>query len=173
MAANTPLACAVAVSVPFDLARVADHMEHGWARMYQRHLVRSLCLSLRIKMKTVSLDVGIKPHDVALIRTFRDFDNQVTAPLNGFRDAADYYQRSSSRPWLRHIATPTRIVQAKNDPLIPADVIPQADEVSATVQLDITPQGGHVGFVAGSRPWRPIYWLEQRIPNFIAAYLDC
>ena len=62
-------------------------------------------------------------------------------------------------------------MQAQNDPFIPADVIPQADEVSALVQLDITSQGGHVGFVAGSRPWRPIYWLEQRIPSFLAVHL--
>ncbi len=171
--ANTPLACAVAVSVPFDLAKAIDYMERGWARMYQRHMVRSLSAALRLKMKTVSLDLDIKPHDVSLIRTFRDFDNQVTAPLHGFRNASDYYQRSSCRPWLRHIATPTLIVQAQNDPFIPADVIPQADEVSALVQLDITSQGGHVGFVAGSRPWRPIYWLEQRIPSFLAVHLDC
>ena len=46
------------------------------------------------------------------LTTFRQFDDQVTAPLHGFRDVDDYYQRSSSRQFIKHIRCPTLILQA-------------------------------------------------------------
>ena len=101
----------------------------------------------------------------------RDFDHCFTAPLHGFRSAEDYYNESSSRQYLRFIQVPTLLLHAKDDPFMTEDVIPASDELSPHVHLELTDAGGHVGFVAGKYPWRPVYWLEERAPQFFSEYL--
>jgi hypothetical protein len=59
------------------------------------------------------------------------------------------------------------ILHAKDDPFMSEDVIPGNDELSSHITLEVTESGGHVGFVTGKYPWRPEYWLEQRIPDFL------
>jgi predicted alpha/beta-fold hydrolase len=51
------------------------------------------------------------------------------------------------------------------------DVIPSEEEISSHVRLEVTDYGGHVGFVTGKYPWRPRYWLEERVPNFLREHL--
>lgn len=77
------------------------------------------------------------------------FDDAVTAPLHGFANAADYYKKSSSRQYLGNIQIPTLIIHAYNDPFTDPASLPNANEVSATTTLEITDQGGHVGFTSG------------------------
>ncbi len=101
------------------------------------------------------------------LRTFWDFDGRITAPLHGFVDAQDYYRRSSSRYFLGDIRVPTLIIQAADDPFVFAHSVPTADELSASTTLELQEKGGHVGFVEGS-PRRPAYYLERRIPQWLA-----
>jgi predicted alpha/beta-fold hydrolase len=100
------------------------------------------------------------------MRTFWDFDGRVTAPLNGFVDAEDYYRRASSRYFLGEICTPTLIIQAADDPFVFPHSLPQADELSACTQFELQARGGHVGFVDGSFR-QPGYYLERRIPQWL------
>ena len=167
--ASAPLAAAVAVSVPFLLARAADRLETGFARLYQWELLYSLRRALALKRRRVHLPLLVDP---ARLKCMRDFDDHVTAPLHGFRDAAHYYAEASSRPYLRHIRVPTLLIQARDDPFMTPDVIPAPEELPACVTLELQAHGGHVGFVAGNWPWRPRYWLEERVPEFLHAYLD-
>ncbi len=112
--------------------------------------------------------------DASFLRTlknFRDYDENFTAPLHGFRDAKEYYAVTSSRQYLRHIQVPTLILHAKDDPFMTSDVIPTMEELSPSVHLEVTENGGHVGFVSGVVPWRPIYWLEERAPQFFREHL--
>jgi predicted alpha/beta-fold hydrolase len=102
------------------------------------------------------------------MRTFWDFDGRVTAPLNGFIDAEDYYRRASSRYFLGEIRTPTLIIQAADDPFVFPHSLPQTNELSACTQLELQTKGGHVGFVDGSFR-QPGYYLERRIPQWLAA----
>jgi len=104
-------------------------------------------------------------------RTFREFDAAATAPLHGFRDADDYYARSSSAAFLGAVRTPTLLIHAEDDPFLPPEVIPRAT-VGANPRLRslFTHAGGHVGFVAGP-PWARCYWAETRAAAFVAEHL--
>ena len=161
--ANAPLDGAVAVSVPFDLARCADRLERGCSRLYRRVLVRDLHRSMRRKFESWPAS----PIDLDRLSewsTFREFDEHVTAPLHGFCGADDYYRRSSSGPYVARIRIPTLIVQAMNDPFMPPSILPP---LSPAVQLEAPAHGGHAGFVSGAVPGRPRYWLDERVPAFV------
>jgi predicted alpha/beta-fold hydrolase len=101
------------------------------------------------------------------IKSFWEYDNQVVAKLYGFKNAHDYYAQSSSRQFLKKITVPTLLIQAKDDPFMTTDVIPNTNELASCVKLELTQNGGHVGFITGKNPFRPVYWLEQRIVTFL------
>lgn len=167
------LRAAVAVSVPFDLAVAADTMTKGAAKMYQWYLLRRLRQQLKHKF-THKKPQGTLPIPIARLkklRRFWDFDDAVTAPLHGFVDAHDYYARSSSRQYLQHITVPTLIIHAKDDPFMSPEAIPEPCELAPAVSLEITPAGGHVGFISGKFPGKPVYWLEQRIKTFLESIM--
>jgi predicted alpha/beta-fold hydrolase len=164
-----PVRTAVAVSVPFDLDRAARRLEQGLSRIYQRYLLNKLRRSVKAKMHTHAMPVSLKRLDA--LDTFRKFDNEVTAPLHGFRDVDDYYGRSSSRQYLHAITTPTLILHAADDPFIPEAAIPTDGELGPGVTLELSRCGGHVGFVGSSRPFVARYWLETRICAHLREYL--
>lgn len=160
---NNPLQRAVAVSVPFDLAQAADRLETGLSRLYQDHLLRSLKRSYARKFAGMPSPIEV---ELDSLQTFRDFDDAVTAPLHGFRGVDHYYGESSSRPYLRHIRTPTRIIHSLDDPFMFPRTAPGPHETSEAVDLVLTEKGGHVGFIGGT-PWKPVYWHEEKIVEFL------
>lgn len=163
------LDAAVAISVPFDLAAGAAKLERGLSRLYQWWLVRALQQKIRTKFGKLASPIPLD--NLENLNTFRRFDHAVTAPLHGFRDADDYYRHSSSRRYLYHIRVPALLLQAADDPFLPESAIPDAPELSPSVRLELSSTGGHVGFVGGRYPWRPIYWLEHRIPEFLSGFI--
>ena len=165
-----PVRCAVAVSVPFDLGNIADRLERGFSRTYQWWLLRSLHASA-VRKARLGL-IPSEPEEVFALRSFRAYDDRITAPLHGFAGVDDYYTRASSRQYLKGIATPTLIVHALDDPFMTPDAAPRQDELSPSVEFDLSPHGGHVGFISGALPWRPRYWLEERIPDYLGGYLN-
>ena len=165
--ADNPLQAAVAVSVPFELAKAAKRMNCGFSKLYQWRLLRSLQKKFQRKIKQQSMPLSSLP----AFKTLRDFDDQVTAPLHGFKDADDYYTQSSSRQYLGKIKVPTLLIQAKDDPFMTADLLPTKSELSPQVIFQLLDKGGHVGFVTGCAPWNAQYWLEKRAPEFLKDYL--
>jgi predicted alpha/beta-fold hydrolase len=163
--AANPLAAAVAAGVPFDLAASADALSRGAARIYQRHLVACLVRSYRAKAHL--LDVA--PHEWRAMRTFRDVDARLTAPLNGFASVDDYYARASSGPRLGGIRIPTLITGAADDPFVPAATWPDPAAMPPQVVVERHARGGHLGFLTG-RVW-PRPWLEPRLLAWLAAQL--
>lgn len=163
--AGAPVTAAAAVSVPFDLAAVAARLERGLSRLYQWHLVSALKEKMRRKLELRPMAIRLQDFENA--RTLHEFDDRVTAPLHGFADADDYYRRASCGPALHRIARPTLIIQAADDPFMSPGVVPDAGALSAHVTLELSPCGGHVGFVAGAVPGRARYWLERRIPEYL------
>jgi hypothetical protein len=155
---------AVAVSVPFVLRDAMLRLNVGLSRVYRRHLMERLRATYRRKRAAMP---GLADLDLDAMRDFFDFDDQVTAPLNGFAGADDYYARCSCRPFLRHIRTPTLILHALDDPFMFPHSVPRPDELGPGVCLEVSRHGGHVGFVGGSLPWRPDYWLEGRLVAFL------
>lgn len=164
------LQTAVAVSVPFRLNLCADAIDTGFARTYQAHLLRRMLRTAKRKLRLIN-DAGHRP-DLSAINNFRDFDDALTAPLHGFKNADDYYERCSSAQFLRHITTPTLVLHALDDPFMTPETVPQENELSARVSLELSCHGGHVGFVGGTWPWKPEYWVERRVLEHLARYLD-
>lgn len=158
---------AAAVSVPFDLEAGARYISRGFARAYDRNFVRSLRRKAITKLTRYPdlFDAAA----LARARTIFDFDDVVTAPVHGFVDAVDYYSRSSSIGFLETIRVPTLLLSAYDDPFLPSAVLERVARVSewnAALTPEFTPRGGHVGFVSGKVPWRPIYYAEHRVFRF-------
>jgi hypothetical protein len=93
------------------------------------------------------------------------FDDAVTAPLHGFAGTDDYWSRASSKPWLRNIEIPTLVLNARNDPFIPAASLPDATQVSPAVLLEQPEHGGHAGFARAPFPGK-LDWLPTRLVSF-------
>lgn len=160
---------AVAMSVPFDLAAASRHIGRGFGAVYEKFFLKSLIPKALAK---IARHPELAPlRTVADARTLWAFDDAFTAPLHGFRDAADYYARASSLPYLSAIRRPTLLLSAVDDPFLPAAVLDRVREaVSGTpaVELDFPARGGHVGFTSYTRPWQPWYYGEWRAAEFLA-----
>lgn len=157
--------CAIGVSVPLNLGICADTMNRGFAKIYQTTLLRRLIKKIQQKQTLLGRS-GLSFPDPAKMKNFHQFDEHFTAPVHGFSGANDYYEKSSSRQFLININKPTLIIHARDDPFMTREVLPQADELSKSVTLEVTPRGGHVGFI-GSNNLTPKPWLEPRIHGFL------
>ncbi len=172
------LFAAIAVSVPLALSACATKLDGGFSRLYRKKLLDELKQHIQEKQRHLEKQ-GKRQEanrierlgDLSGIKSFWQYDERVVAKLHDFKNAHDYYQRSSSRQFLKSIAIATLLIQAVDDPFMTEDVIPDLDELSASVHLEITQGGGHVGFIAGEIPFKPDYWLEQRIPEFLKQQL--
>jgi predicted alpha/beta-fold hydrolase len=165
-----PVEAAAAVSVPYQLEQGAKRLNEGISKLYQGHLMSSLIKSILAKRHL--LEKYIQVERVQKLQRIYDFDDIVTAPLHGFGTADNYYQQCSSRPVLSAIEIPTLLLHARNDPFMTPACIPAAEELSASTRLEISEDGGHVGFVSGMWPWHANYWLEHRITAFLAEHLN-
>ncbi len=168
------LFAAVAVSVPLVLSTCATKLDKGFSKMYRGNLLRELKHYVRAKQrhlekvgKLIEASKIEQLGDLSRIKSFWQYDDRVVARLHGFKNVQDYYQRSSSRQFLKSITIPTLVVQAIDDPFMTQEVLPDLNELSSSIHLEITQGGGHVGFIAGYMPFKPEYWLEQRIPEFL------
>jgi len=166
-----PVAAAVGVSAPFHLGVVAKKIERGLSRIYQWYLLRSLRRDVVRKMDTMEYNYGLTRRELRRLNTFFKFDDKISGPWHGFHGAEDYYAKTRSDVLLNHVAIPTLIVNAHNDPLVPAQLIPRPCDVSDKVTMEITDGGGHLGFVSGCLPWSPRFWLDTRVPDFLSSYI--
>jgi predicted alpha/beta-fold hydrolase len=165
------VAAAAAVSVPFDLEAGCRHLQRGFARVYDRHFLRSL---RRKALQKLEQHPGLFDRQRLLrARTIEDFDDAVTGPVHGFEGSHDYYTRSSSIHFLSDITVPTLLVSAEDDPFLPREVLRRVAAIAATnAQLTVrfTEHGGHVGFLSGAVPFRPAHWAEDRLMRFFEGY---
>ena len=157
---------AVAVSVPFVLKYVADRVNQGFSKVYQKRLIGEL--KAFFARKAACFENPPEAFKNAPdCNCFWTFDHNVTAPLYGFSSVHSYYRESSSRQFLCTIRVPTLIIHAEDDPFMTKDVLPTPGELSESVLLELSKKGGHVGFISGNRVGKPVYWLEQRIAEYI------
>lgn len=167
--AAKPLVGAIAsVSSPLDLAAAGVALGQGFNMVYTRMFLDTLK-----KKSTAKLQQHPGLFDANAVQGARDlyeFDNLVTAPLHGFRDTDDYYARASAKPWLRHIAVPALVLNARNDPFMPAGALPNVQDVSPSVTLEQPQHGGHVGFARGVLPPGNIEWLPRRLLTFFSQH---
>ena len=158
---------AATVSAPIDLSAAGRALDRGLNReIYARHFLSTL------KPKSLAkLAVFPGLYDRARVRaarTFREFDDTVTAPLHGYRDADDYWRRASSGPWLERVRVPTLLLNARNDPFLPEhELLAAARYAARSLVLEFPRTGGHVGFLAGPFPGRHD-WLPRRLLEFLS-----
>lgn len=157
------LDAAAAVCAPVDLTAAGNALERGFNRLYTGYFLRTL---KPVAIGKLERFPGLfEARAVRAARSLRAFDDAVTAPLHGFRDAADYWARASSKPWLAGIRVATLMIHSRNDPFLPAESLPRPEEVSCFVRLEIQQQGGHVGFVSGAFPGH-CGWLPRCIIGY-------
>jgi hypothetical protein len=160
---------AAALSAPLNLGAAGDALDRGLNRfLYARHFLSSLKPKSLVKLE-VFPDL-FDADKVRLARTFREFDNLVTAPLHGFRDTDHYWSAAACGPYLEHIRVPTLVLNARNDPFLPEQKLVEAARKAAPcVVLEFPRAGGHAGFLAapfaGRRAWLPRHLFEFLDPG--------
>ena len=154
---------AAAVSAPLDLTAAGISIGQGLNRIYARHFLATLVPKALAMAKRFpqALDAAA----IALADTMHRFDDVVTAPLHGFAGADDYWRRASSKPWLEAIGVRTLVLNARNDPFIPAQSLPVHAEASAAVTLEQPEGGGHGGFLDTRFPGS-LEWLPRHLTRF-------
>ncbi|MFM9057954.1 MAG: YheT family hydrolase [Planctomycetaceae bacterium] len=174
-AARVPgcLVATVAISPPYDLARCAAFLDRPFRvrSLYRRQLIRALRVRALATLARFPGCVAATSADLRAARTFAAFDGLYTAPLHGFRDAADYWHRASGGRWLARIGRPMLIVSAADDPFYPPDHVPRAAiAANPSLELVLSARGGHCGFVGGP-PWAPVSWAERAAVGFLSRHL--
>jgi len=158
-----------AVSSPLDLAAGGHAIGSGFNRaVYTPMFLRTMKVKALAKL---ARHPGLFNREALLAaRTLHDFDDIFTAPLHGFRDADDYWRRGSAKPHLARIRIPALVLNARNDPFVPARSLPHAHEVGPHVTLWQPEHGGHVGFPGGrwpghvlTLPEQVMKWIEPRL----------
>lgn len=167
---DNPYQAAVVICAPLDLASCSERINSGFSRIYQKYLLDMLKASAlkKIKQQLISHICSTK---LDSIKTIKDFDEQVTAPLNGFKGATDYYQQASGKSSLQDIQQPCLFIHASDDPFLNHLQTLPNKPLPPHLTFEISNKGGHVGFICGKNPFRPKFWLEQRVPEFFASYL--
>jgi len=157
-----------AISSPVDLAAAGRAIGRGFNRLaYTRMFLATMKPKALRKWQQ---HPGLFDRERLLAaRTLHDFDDVFTAPLHGFRGTADYWARASARPHLHRIRIPALVLNARNDPFVPAASLPTQDQAGSHVTLWQPPHGGHAGFAQGRPPGHiadlpraVIGWLLER-----------
>lgn len=152
---------ACAISAPLDLAAGGAALSSGFNMIYTRNFLQTLkpkCLK--------KLDQFPRLFDrekMLSAKNLYEFDNIVTAPLHGYRDTNDYWHRASAKHILEDISVATLVLNAQNDPFLPARHLPR--KASSHVTLEYPKHGGHVGFASGAMPGN-LNWLSRKIIHF-------
>ena len=166
LGANAPseIKSAVAFSAPCDLTSSSLQLGEWQNRIYMSRFMTGLKEKIEIKNEQFpnQLDLsGLKK-----MKTFAEFDDRFTAPLNGFTDARDYWTKASSKPHLSNIRIPALLISALNDPFLPPACFPEEiARASQQFHLEMPKHGGHVGFATRSEE----YWSETRCGEFLEA----
>lgn len=154
----------VAISVPLHLESSCIKLSSGENIIYSRRFLGTL--KEKVAQKALQFPHAINTRLLKKVKTLYDFDNCYTGPLHGFENAGDYYEKCSSINFLKHIKTPTLILNAQNDPLLSTKCFPESiGKQLSHVYMEFPKYGGHVGFSPRSR--KESYWSEKRAFEFI------
>lgn len=161
---NRPsIKAAVAFSVPLDLYTGSLKIRKRQNWIYSKRFLRSLKKKVIMKQEQFPDQISVAPFKK--IKNLMDFDNAYTAPIHGFDNAVDYYEKSSSRHFLQNINVDTLVINAQNDPFLSEECLDHSlFEDLERVHFETPTHGGHVGFVTRNKQGK--YWSEQRALDF-------
>ena len=169
-AARSTVRALAAVSAPLDLAAAGHAIDHGLNRqLYARMFLRTMRRKAEAKWQQFPglFDLAAATQAGTLFA----FDNVFTAPLHGFRNTDDYWRQASSIHRLHTIRVPALVMNARNDPFVPASSLPQQADVGPDVQLCQPSDGGHVGFVTAAHGKWPRRGSVQSLPHGLLEWL--
>ena len=162
------VAAAASVGAPLDLAAGGEALARGFNLVYTKMFLATLRGKALAKIARFP---GLAAAEaIRASRNLYDFDNVYTAPVHGFRDTEDYWARASAKPHLGGVTVPHLVLNARNDPFVPAASLPRPQDVSRFVHLEQPQEGGHIGFAAGAPPGH-LDWLPQRLLRFFESGL--
>jgi uncharacterized protein len=162
------VSAAAAISAPLDVHAGGKMLASGFGMIYTRSFLKTL--KVKALQKLDQYPGLFDARAVLASRNMYEFDDVVTAPLHGFSSAHDYWTQATVRPKLGEIVVPTLLLNARNDPFLPGDVLPARHEVSSAVELEQPEDGGHVGFMTGPFPGRS-EWLAERVTHYLSPHL--
>lgn len=164
-APENPYKSAVVICAPLDLASCSNRINQGFSKLYQKYLLDMLKASTLVKIKQ-QLISHITKAQLKAIETIKDFDQQVTAPLNGFYSADEYYQQASGHQVMQNIKQPCLFIHSQDDPFLCHQKTLPEQKLAKHLTFEVSKQGGHVGFIYGKNPFKPKFWLEKRALDF-------
>ena len=167
---DNPYNSAAVICAPLDLASCSARINQGFSKLYQKYLLQMLKDSTEEKIASKVIDT-IKINHLSAINTIYDFDELVTAPLNGFESAQHYYQQASGNQVINKIKQPCLFIHAADDPFLNHQRSLPKQKLPKNMTFEISSHGGHVGFIHGNNPFKPQYWLEQRVPEFLNTHI--
>jgi predicted alpha/beta-fold hydrolase len=172
--AQRVLKAAAAICAPLDLAAAGHAMGRGFNRaVYTRMFLQTMVPKALAKL---AQHPGLfDARDLRAARDLYAFDNVFTAPLHGYRNTEDYWARASAKPWLKDLAVPVLLLNAGNDPFVPARSLPGRSDVASCVTLWQPADGGHVGFPSAlsARPWTlNVDAMPRAVIGWMAAHLN-
>jgi predicted alpha/beta-fold hydrolase len=154
---------AASIGSPLDLVAGGHAIGRGFNMLYTRMFLATL--KSKARDKSARFGYAIDAEVLRRARNLYDFDNLFTAPVHGFRDTIDYWTRASAKPLLGNVRVPHLVLNARNDPFVPAASLPTDRDVSNDVVLEQPAEGGHIGFANGPFPGR-LRFLPQRLDDF-------
>ncbi len=158
------LDAATVVSAPLDLAACSQRIEQGFSKVYKNYLLSSLKKNAIQKKIQLNNALGVTSKHIKEIGTLYGFDDLITAPLHGFKDADDYYTRCSGIKVINQVSIPLQVIHAQDDPFMTSKVIPDF-KLEHNIHYRLFKQGGHVGFLSGNFA-KPKFWLEHSMPKY-------
>jgi predicted alpha/beta-fold hydrolase len=163
--AHPSVRAGAAICAPIDLAACAQKLDqHRSNRIYLHRFIVSLVE--KIEAKAALFPDIVDATGVRRLRSFQEFDDRYTGPMHGFRDAADYWKRASSRQFLSAVNVPTLLLQPRNDPFLASSAYPWPEaQDNPHLYLEAPESGGHVGFLDLRHGLQP--WSERRVAQFL------
>lgn len=172
---GSALRAVISISAPLDYTRVGAWMDTLGRLPYRFHVLRGLSNGAREFARQHPQLAHYRPSDVKRMSTFRHYDATIIVPMHGFGDVDAYYEAASPGPWLGRIRVPTLLVHAEDDPMVPgATVRPWLADASSAVRVELSPHGGHLGWVSGfdEASWitgwsmrRALAFLDETLPR--------
>jgi predicted alpha/beta-fold hydrolase len=162
---NSLITAAVTVSAPTDLIGSSEALARFSSKFYMNRFLKTLKSKTLEKLEKFP-DAGLDREKIMNAKNFYDFDNAVTAPVFGFKDAYDYWIRNSSKPFIPEIRIPSLLITAQDDPFLNNSCYPVEEaKENSSFHLELNKFGGHVGFNSNISAEKNI-WLDQRILRF-------
>lgn len=158
---------AVAVCCPMDLMESSKVISKGFSRVYDMNFINTM--KDKALKKALAFPGTLDPEKIKSIKNLHDFDDFVTAPMFGYKNADDYWTKCSSSRVLKGIRVPVLAMNALNDPIVGKKSLPMESEVSKQVTLEYTQDGGHCGYPLGPFPGS-LGYLPKRTWEFCTSF---